>query len=146
MKTLRAAVVGLALVFAGCGYTELHEVVLRTPTAPSGRPIEIYMYGQVPPRPFFEIALLQAIGHGADANLADLVKGLTNRATQLGCDAVIRVQIEQGTTMAHAFGVCAGWAAFNAPPANPGSDAPPASPVPEPPIERAPVTPEGTSL
>jgi hypothetical protein len=150
----RALVMAAALVLAGCGYTEVHEVVLRAPSGQTGRPVEIYMYGQPPPRAFYEVALLQVVGHGADANLADLVKALTLRAGQLGCDAVLRVQIDQGYSLAHAFGVCARWVEGAAPIARPplvpeGAPAPaplPLTPAPEPPASRAPVTPGGTSL
>jgi hypothetical protein len=116
-----------ALVFcllaAGCGYTETHEVVLRQPGPPTGHPIEIYMYGQIPPRPFYEVALLQVIGHGADANLEDVVRGLTTRAQAFGCDAIVRIQIDQGYSLTHGFGVCARWTT-TAPPV-PAPTAPP---------------------
>ena len=98
-----------ALAIAGCGYTETHEVALRQPGPPTGHPVEVYMYGQVPPRPFYEVALLQVVGHGADANLEDVVKALTTRASAFGCDAVVRIQIDQGYSLAHGFGVCVRW-------------------------------------
>lgn len=159
MKKARA-LAALALLVAGCGYTEIHEVVLRAPgaqTAQTAHPVEVYMYGQAPPRQFFEVALLQVVGHGSHANPADLVRGLTARATQLGCDAVIRVQIDQGYSLAHAFAVCARWTA--APPVAPlpmpeliptPTPAPALAPPPEPPAARAPApppaSPGGTSL
>jgi hypothetical protein len=99
------------LSLAGCGYTETHEVVLRAPSRPSGQPVEIYMHGQAPPRPFYEVALLQVVGHGSDANLEDVIKALTQRAASLGCDAIVRIQIDQGYSLTHGFGVCVHWLA-----------------------------------
>ena len=126
---------GLASI-AGCGYTEMHEVVLRAPSPPSGRAVEVYMVGQSPSRPFYEVALLQVIGHGTDANLEETVKSLTVRASSLGCDAIVRIAVDQGYSIAHGFGVCVRWAEVAvpaaaappvvAPPVAPPSGAPPA--------------------
>jgi hypothetical protein len=115
-------------LLAGCGYTETHEVVLRQPSAPSGHAVEVYMNGQVPSRPFYEVALLQVLGHGADANLEDVVKALTKRAQAFGCDAVVRIQVDQGYSLTHAFGVCVRWAPI-VPAAAP---APAPAPAPQP--------------
>ncbi len=126
----------LAALAAGCGYTEMHEVVLRAPTAPAAAPVEVYMIGQAPPRPFYEVALLQAIGHGNDATLEEVVKSLSVRARAFGCDAVVRVGVDQGYSMAHGFGVCVRWAGVAPAPAPmPGpvpAPVPPVSPAPAP--------------
>jgi hypothetical protein len=122
----------LLVPLVGCGYTETHEVPLRTATGPTARPAEIYMADQRAPRPFFEVALLQVLGHGTDANVEDVAKALQVRAAQLGCDAVVRVRIDQGYTTAHGFGVC-----IRYPPA--GQSALPASPVPASTLPAAPV-------
>ena len=99
----------LALGAAGCGYVDMHEVVVRPGSGPPSSKVELYMMSQAPNRPYYEVALLQAIGHGSDANLEDVVHALTQRAAQLGCDAVIRVQFEQGYSMAHGVGACVRW-------------------------------------
>jgi hypothetical protein len=129
---LLATLAGVAGV-SGCGYTETHEVQLRAPAPPSGRPVEVYMMGQPPPRPFYEVALLQVIGHGADANLEDVVKALTARASTLGCDALVRIGIDQGYSLAHGFGVCVRWAAV--------APAPAPAPAPVAPSVTAPAAP-----
>jgi hypothetical protein len=103
MRLLRAAVA--AAVVAGCGYTETHVVTLRTPQG-AGPRAELYMGDQPPPRPFIEAALLEAVGHGTHANPEHVTEALRIRAQILGCDAVVRVHVEQGYTMAHGFGVC----------------------------------------
>src|SRR5205823_1975832 len=100
------ALVALTLALAGCGYTEGHEVILRAPSGPTGREVEVYMEGQALTRPFYEVALLQVVGHGADANMEDVVKALTARASSLGCDAVAQLRVDQGYALAHAVGIC----------------------------------------
>jgi hypothetical protein len=103
---MRLAGLLLALAVAGCGYTETHEVVLRAPTGPSPHPVELYVGGRMPERPVYEVALLQVTGHGGDANLEAVTHGLAARASLLGCDAVVRIHVDEGYTMAHGFGVC----------------------------------------
>ncbi len=111
---MRRAVVASALAFglagAGCGHTETHDAMLRSAEAPPSHPVELYMGDQpLPARPFYEIALVQAIGFGDDAQPESVAHALTKRAARLGCDAVIRVFIDQGYTRANASGVCVKW-------------------------------------
>jgi hypothetical protein len=96
---------------AGCGYTELYEVQLRAATdAPRAR-VDVYMSEQTPPaRPVHDIALVQAMGYGTDAGMEPLVHALVERGRALGCDALYRVHVEQGYTMAHGYGVCVKYA------------------------------------
>jgi hypothetical protein len=103
----------------------MHEVVLRSPGAPSPR-AEVYFADQAPPRPFYEVALLEAIGYGDDANLEDMADALAKRAGSLGCDAVVRVHVDQGWVRAHAFGVCIRWSP--AAPAAPSTAVPGSAP------------------
>jgi hypothetical protein len=125
----------LAAAVAGCGFTEMHEVVLRQPPGPAAHDVDVYMRGQALARPFFELALLQAVGHGSDANLEDLLKALVDRARALGCDALADTQVDQGISAAHAFAVCVRYAdgmGAAAPPPLAAPPPPPASPPPAP--------------
>ena len=107
-RTLAAA---LSVALAGCsGYAEVHEVLLRQPSPPNGRGVEIYTEGQDPQRPFWEIAMLQAIGYAGDADMEGVAKALAGRAAELGCDALVRVHFDQGYGRAHGYGVCVRWA------------------------------------
>ena len=136
------ALLALALGLAACGYTETHEVSLRAASPPTGRPVEVYMFGQTPPRPFYEVALLQVVGHGADANLEDVIRALTGRAASLGCDALVRIQVDQGYSLTHGFGVCVRWAGAAAPPPlDAPPPVPPSSPSPPPPSPAPSATP-----
>jgi hypothetical protein len=98
----------LLIGLAGCGHTEVHEVVLRAPSAPTASP-EIYMEDQQPARPYYEVAMVQALGYGSDANLGELTNALAKRGAQLGCDALVRVRVDLGISRGHGFGVCVRW-------------------------------------
>lgn len=135
------------LVLAGCGHTEAHQALLRSAPAPTGRPVELYMAEQPPPpRPFYEIALVQAIGFGTESHPEDVARALTEKAGALGCDAVLRATVDIGYSRAHAAGVCVKWLADGPPAPNPdlpksqGSNPtpPPLRPAPAPRLEGLP--------
>ena len=149
-RLLRAGLVFMA----GCGHIETHQAMLRSAQAPTGKPVELYMADQpTPARPFYEIALVQAIGFGSDAHPEDVARALTEKAGSLGCDAVIRSTIDIGYSRAHAAGVCVKWLAPGpaAPPPvlppDPGKNPPPPTPgrvQPAPKIEPLPSSPPGS--
>jgi hypothetical protein len=144
----------LATMFvAGCGHIETHQAMLRSAQAPTGKPVELYMADQpTPARPFYEIALVQAIGFGTDAHPEELARALTEKAGALGCDAVVKTTIDLGYSRAHAAGVCVKWLApgpEGAPavlPPDPGKNPPPPSVrgAPAPKIEPLPSSPQGS--
>ena len=150
---MRRAVVALAWLLAGCGHTETHHAMLRPPLPPTGRPVELYMADGAPPaRPFYELALVQAIGFGKDAHPEDVANALTDKAAALGCDAVVRTFIDLGYSRAHAAGVCVKWLApgpAGPPPVLPrdrgdNPPPPPMRPAPSPKIEPLPSSPQGS--
>ncbi|HVJ91617.1 MAG TPA: hypothetical protein VM580_17560 [Labilithrix sp.] len=148
MSRLAAAMlVACVVAMVGCGHLETHHATLREPEAPTGRRVELYMADQaLPARPYYEVALVQAIGFGNEAHPEDVAKGLSDKAASLGCDAVLRVFIDQGYSRAHAAGVCVKWLGPGpaAPepelPPHPGSNPPPPKvrPAPAPRIEPLP--------
>jgi hypothetical protein len=136
----------LAILAAGCGHTEIRQAMLRSAESPTGARVELYMAEQPPPtRPFYEIAIVQAIGFGNDARPEDVTRALTDRAGLLGCDAVLRTFIDQGYSRAHAVGVCVKWLGPGAAGPEPvlprdksGDAPPPVRPAPMPRIEPLP--------
>jgi len=69
--------------------------------------VELYLAEQaVPARPYYDVAIVQAVGFGNEANPEDVTRALTERAATLGCDAVIRTTVDIGYSRAHAAGVC----------------------------------------
>lgn len=108
---MRALVVaGLVAGMVGCGHIETHEALLRAPSAATRARVELYLADQpAPTRPFYEIALVQAIGFGTDAHPETIAAALTKKAGGLGCDAVVHAFIDQGYSRAHASGVCVKW-------------------------------------
>ena len=109
MKSVALLAIG-SLALVGCGHTETHQAMLRQAQAPTSRPVELYMADQrAPERPFYEIAIVQAIGFGSDAHPEDVARALTTKAGMLGCDAVLRTTIDIGYSRAHAAGICVKW-------------------------------------
>ena len=136
----------LAIALLGCGHVETHAAMLRAPQPPTGHTVELYVADQAPPsRPFYDIAILQAIGFGSEANPEDVTRALTSKAALLGCDAVVRVFIDIGYSRAHASGVCVKYlgASPPGPPGPPGPDAvlppAPAKNPPPPPTRPSPI-------
>lgn len=136
-----------ALLAVGCGHIDTHQAMLRPAEPPSGKPVELYMAEQtLPARPYYEIALVQAVGFGNDAHPEDVANALVEKASRLGCDAVLRTFIDQGYSRAHASGVCVKWLGPGAPaptpslpPAQPDNPRPPeVRPSPAPRIEPLP--------
>jgi hypothetical protein len=129
----------LALLLTACGgYTESHEVVLREVPPPTGRRPELYFDGRQPDQGYYDVALIQIVGYGGDAELEDVTRALVARGGELGCDAILRVHVDVGYSKGHAYGVCVRYAGTPAPaaqplPAPPPVPAPPAVPAPPPP-------------
>jgi len=135
---MRKALSCALLVLAACGYTETHDLVLRPSSGPARHPVEVYVGDQAPRVPYYEVALIQVVGHGGDANPEDVTRAIAERATQLGCDAVVRVHVDQGYTMAHGFGVCVEY--VRAQPQRRVSPSPEPAPAPTPEPEPGDVT------
>ncbi len=125
---MRAILFGLAAVgLIACGHTESYVALLRT-EAPSNRRVEVYI-DAIPKRPFTDAAILQTIGYGNRANAEDLVQAMLVDAARIGCDALVRIQFDYGSTSSHATGVCVRYTAPVAPavaPAPPTQVPPPA--------------------
>lgn len=149
---LLLAAVLAATALAGCGHAETHAALLRAPQAATTGRVELYVADQAgPTRPFYELAIVQAIGFGSAANPEDVTRSLTEKAAALGCDAVVRVYIDVGYTRAHAAGICVKYLGPApegeaprtvlppAPPSNPSP--PPMRPAPAPRLEPLPSAP-----
>lgn len=114
----------LALTLVACGHTEVHSFLLRPVDGPGSREPDIYFEGRGPQRPVAEVALLQVLGFGGDSDPDDVAAALAARGKLLGCDAIVRVRIDQGATRTHGFGVCVRYAPV---PMGPAPSPPPAS-------------------
>lgn len=107
-----AFALGLAMSasVAACGHTETHVAMLRAASPPVAHDVELYLAQQpLPSRSFSEVALVQAIGFGEEADTEAVIAALRKRAGQTGCDAVTRVYVDVGYARAHAAGVCVRW-------------------------------------
>lgn len=100
------ALCGLVLLLGACGTTETHHVVTGSVGAPHGGAVQILMGDEAPPPGLSEVALLQAIGRGTEADLEHVIGGLQEKARELGCTVVAKVKIDQGSSTASGTGVC----------------------------------------
>ncbi len=148
MRALSVVPVLLASVAlaTGCGHVDTHEAILRAPTGGRSKSVELYMADQpMPSRPFAEIAIVQAIGFGNKSGPEDLADALTDKASALGCDAVIRTFIDLGYSRGHAAGTCVKFLAEG--PAAPAPNLPQKRPTnPTPPGVPAPLAPRWEPL
>ena len=103
---MRRIVVAIsALLVPACGAVDTHRVAF-SPARPPTTAVQL-LEGN-PTRPFTETGIVQAIGHGT-ADRADVKRALAGEARRMGCDAVVRLRVDEGAAMAHAIGVCAVW-------------------------------------
>jgi hypothetical protein len=103
---MRRLAVVLALLVAACGTTNRYRVLTGVP-GPAGNQAEVAFVpeGRGLPASFTEVAIVQAVGHGTHADLTHVLEGLRVEAASLGCNAVVRMRIDRGATMAYGSGV-----------------------------------------
>ena len=105
MKRTHALALTLVMTALGCGTTSTHRVVIG-PVAPAQRGgVLVLSEGAALPDTYAEVAIVQAIGRGTHADAEHVLEGLRAEAATLGCDAVVRVHIDQGTNQTSATGV-----------------------------------------
>jgi len=126
MKTLLLTLSVACL--AGCGWTSSHVVMTGTAAAPYQGEVRIVLESAPVPAGLEEVAIVQAVGHGLDADLEHILAGLKDQARALGCDTVVRVHIDQGNGTASASGVAARVRPAAPPPAPAAAPAAPRSP------------------
>jgi hypothetical protein len=101
----------LLLVPLACGHTDVHAVAFRSGLARKNAPVPIYLKGQATPQVVRDIGVVQAVGHGDESSPEAVVLRLAWQGAFMGCDALVRVQIAQGSMRTHAAGVCVALAA-----------------------------------
>ncbi len=97
--------VGALFGLASCGSTTTHHVLTGNPSAPRSGNVRIVMESAEVPSGIEEVAIVQAVGQGTEADLEHVIEGLKEEARALGCDVVVRVRIDQGSGTAAASGV-----------------------------------------
>jgi hypothetical protein len=98
--------VGAVLVaVASCGSTTTHHVLTGKPSHARGGDVRVVMESAEVPAGIDEVAIVQAVGQGTEADLEHVIEGLKEEARALGCDVVVRVRIDQGSSTAAASGV-----------------------------------------
>src|SRR5204863_1903224 len=105
MNAKTAGFFSYCLLLIACGTTTTHSVLTGTPGAPRSGEIRIVMGDEAPPAGLTEVGIVQAIGHGTNADLEHVMAGLKEQALSLGCTVIAKVKIDQGASEASGSGV-----------------------------------------
>ena len=105
MKPSAVIVAAAWAACTGCSYTTTHHVLTGQALPPYAGPVTIVLEGAPMPPNVQEVAIVQAVGNGGDADLEHTVEGLKKEARALGCDIVVNVHVDQGANTAAASGV-----------------------------------------
>lgn len=106
-KPLRLALV--ALLLAACGSTTTFRMVIGPAGPAHRRDVQVFLTSMPLPSDYVEVAVVEAIGRGDQADVAHVMEGLRVEAATLGCDAVIHAQVDQGSTLVVGTAVAVRW-------------------------------------
>ena len=106
MKAKSIGFFSYCLLLAACGTTTTHSVLTGAPGRPHAGDVGILMGDDAVPAGLTEVGLVQAIGHGTNADLEHVVDGLKEKARELGCTVVAKVKVDQGSSTASGTGIC----------------------------------------
>jgi hypothetical protein len=104
MKTL-VAVVLMAAAGSCPGGLKSEYVLTGTPRVPYSGAVRVVMDGTASQGTYTEVAIVTASGAGGDATLPAVLGQLQLQAAQLGCNAILRIRYDQGTSNSSATGV-----------------------------------------
>jgi hypothetical protein len=101
-------ILACALSLGACVTT--HHYAVAPPGPPYAGPVAIYLVGATPKGEFTEVAVVQAelsqrLFH--DPSVEDVLPLLQARAAKLGCDALLHVRIDKGSSHITATGMAA---------------------------------------
>ena len=95
-------ILAASLASAACvGGTRTYHVMVGTAAAPHQGRIALFLDGARAPEVFEEVALVQAVG----GDMERVVTALQREAAQLGCDAIVNMRIDTGSTGTSATGM-----------------------------------------
>lgn len=97
-------IVWAAALTLGCGQTVVHRWMLAAPQRPTNAPVRVFSSRGATP-PSHEIALIEAVGTGNQAEGDLVLNALQREAMSLGCNGVVRVELAQGESTVVATGV-----------------------------------------
>ncbi len=126
------ALIALALAALGCGSTSTFHVITGTVGRPARNDPRVFLAGATLPSNYDEVAIVQAIGRGNQADLEHVIEGLRAEAASLGCDAVIGARSDHGDTQTSGTGVAVRWTAGPPPTASTSGSNTPSPWTPEP--------------
>jgi hypothetical protein len=95
----------LAVAGMSCSPLNSEYVLTGAQRPPYNGPVRVVLEGAPFEGTVTEVAIVTATGGGANANLPAVMGQLQTQAATLGCNAVIRIHFDQGTSTASATGV-----------------------------------------
>lgn len=106
MKTPRRFLLAAAAaaVLAGCTTLRSEHVLTGSPSAPWTGEVKVSMEGAPVAGEYEEVAIVSASGSAFDG-LPTVLGALRERAASLGCNAVVRIRYDRGTSQTTATGV-----------------------------------------
>jgi hypothetical protein len=99
-------IVVCSLSLGACVSMRDYAYTVAPPEPPYAGPVAIYLVGAAPKGEFKEIAVVQAEISGG-GSMEDILPRLQARAAKLGCDVVLHVRIDNGSTHVTATGMAA---------------------------------------
>ena len=106
LASLPFALAALLVGVGACGTTELHHVVTGSVGPPRSGNVRFLMGDEPVPPELHEVAVLQVLGTGSNANRQRVLEGLEVDARALGCTVVAMIQIDRGVSVASGTAVC----------------------------------------
>jgi hypothetical protein len=102
-----AAIVALAL--AGCGdlYRYNYPIAERF-SPPKGRP-RVFFGPELPRYRLRELAFVEAVGTGVDANADSVIAAMQDEAERYGADAIVGTRVDCGATQCHGLAIAIEW-------------------------------------
>lgn len=104
MKTISTLMVAVSMM-SGCMTLKAEHVLTGQPRPPWSGEVRVLMEGAPIAGEYTEVGIVTASGSAADATLPTVVSALQREAATLGCNGVIRVRYDRGTSTATATGV-----------------------------------------
>jgi hypothetical protein len=102
---MRRVLISLVAAALGCTTLNAEHVLTGKPRPTHSGDVMLRMEGSPDAGKFEEVAIVNATGSAAQATLPAVLGALKEEARKLGCNAVIRVRYDRGTSNASATGV-----------------------------------------
>jgi hypothetical protein len=102
---MKRVLFALAAAALGCVTLKAEHVLTGKPRAPYSGEVRVMVEGSPVALPYEEVAIVNATGSATEATLPAVLGALQKEARKVGCNAVIHVRYDRGSSGASATGV-----------------------------------------